>query len=270
MVNFFSKILSLFISPEIFKDLRTEQGFKRGLGSLFVSLLIVYVLIFSIKIPNHMNEIDQWLIWFESKVESISYDAEQQVIKYKTSSEMPIVSEREDFTLVVTEDNGTTPDKFESGLGAIFMPDKVLVWMPEAGKRYVIPLIENGRVMDNLSIAEFFAQTEAMDRTYFSFFAHSTLMIIVIAQTMGSFFYVILSILFILFVRRLLNGRDADGMTFSNMFNLYCYISIPPMVLAAVYSSLPNPFVEFGLAFMSSLFIYLIFVVRRYLIPIER
>ncbi len=270
MVKFFSKIIALFISPDIFATLRKEQGIWLGLSSLIVSLVIVYALIFSIKTPTQISEIDQWLSWFENQVELITFDAEQNIIKYKTNSELPLTTTREDFTLVVTEDNRTTPDRYETSLGAIFTPEKVLVWMPESGKRYVIPLIDKGKVMDNMTTADFFSQAQRMDRNYFSFFAYSTLFIIAFAQTLGSFFYVLLSILFILFVRRLLNGRDADGMTFSNMFNLYCYISIPPMALAAVYSSLPNPFVDFGLAFMSSLFIYLIFVVRRYLIPMAK
>lgn len=261
-MNFFSKIAQTFFKPTIFTSLKDEKGWWRGLVSLLVSMLLVYSIILLVAIPSQTQKVSEWISWFGESIESIDYDQDSQTLKYETTRKLPYHGEKDDFSLVLSSKDHEAIEGYDTAGGAIFTPKEIVVWLSQAGQRVVVPVVQGGKIMDNVSLEDFFKDTGKITAGFINSFTYVTIFIYLVAIVLSNLIYIILTTLFIIFVRRLLNGKNNDY-GFRSMFNLYCYIAIPPMSLAVIYSSLPNSSFEFSLTYMVSLFFFITFVVRK-------
>jgi len=260
-MNIIRKITKTFISPDIFISLKDEKGWWRGLVCLLLTMLITYGLIFAVKLPNQTQKIAKWVSWFNESIQGIDYNPEEESIIYKTDHKLPYRAEKEDFSLIISKQDHNPLDN-RTPAGVIFTPKKITLWLTQADQKVIVPVVQDGKIMDNVKVEDFFKDTGFIKPDFFSSFAYASIIIYALATVMSNFIYIILTTLFIIFVRRLINGKN-ERYNFVNMFNLYCYIGIPPMTLAAIYSSLPNSGFDFSLTYMIALFCFITFVVRK-------
>jgi hypothetical protein len=264
-MNFLKTISQLFTTPSIFLTLKDERKWWKGGLTLLFSMTLIYTIIFSLKLPSQFQKADQWISWFAKSIESINYNKSNEILLYKTTEKIPFSLEKEDFTLVVSDQNHVPIEHYKTARGAIFTPKEIIFWLSQANQKVIVPIIQDGKIMENVNTTDFFEETGTITANFFTTFAYSSIYIFSLATVFSNLIYIILTTLFIIFVRRLLNGKN-NQYGFGAMFNLYCYIAIPPMTLAAIYSSLPNSSFDFSLTYMLSLFFFITFVIRKTLL----
>jgi hypothetical protein len=265
-MNFLKTIIQLFTTPSIFLILKDEKRWWKGGLTLLFCTTILYTLIFAIKLPSQFQKANLWISWFAKSIESINYNQSTKTLLYKTSKTIPYTLEKEDFTLVVSDQTEIPIEHYETTKGAIFTPKEIIFWLTQANQKVIIPIVQNGKIMENVDTTEFFKETGPITAKFFSTFSYASIYIFSLATVFSNLIYIILTTLFIIFVRRLINGKN-NQFRFGQIFNLYCYISIPPMTLATIYSSLPNSTFDFSLTYMLALFFFITFVTRKALLP---
>ncbi len=267
-LNLIKTVYCLFFFPAVFRELKTLKWWK-GVVSLLLVTIAMSVMVFAIKMPSQLQTVSGWTEWFAEQVPEIGL-TEEGTLELKTAKQVPFTASRGSFLLIVRK-NGDEPksEQMDSPSGVWISPVQVLAWSTQVGERYMQPLVKDGMILDYFELKDVFAGNSKLSIEDYRSWSASFVTFSFIGTLLSRIMTMGLYLLALVTMHKFIGSPVFTGLSFGRVMGLYCYASIPAMIFAVIYSSLPVQILDFSTAYLFSLLFYMFFVAGRYLIPKE-
>ncbi len=265
-------LFDLFFQPQVLLALR-GQHWSRPLRMIAALCLIGGLAMGISAIPSLWSGANQWGTWFQNHIHRVSIQDARLSWDSPTAEEMPYTTWHRGWQVKFQGADAEFPGdpiSITAGKGLWFSPDNVYAWW-RTGEDSVkkMPLLTEGKLFgtalfstDRLWPEGLTLEGEelpAMGRTLVMW------LIIPLLVTQILLFFVIImfySSLFAFIPVLMRSALSEEG--FGNVYAVYLFAAIPPLLAAAIYGCLNIPFLDISTVFVICYVAYLFLSFHRY------
>lgn len=252
----------LFFHPQVLILLKQER-WSRAFRIVTVLTLAGGVLIGVSKLPRLYQVTQQWASWFRTEVAVLTLDEGR--LDWKAPETLPYTTRHQGWRIDFASESAEFDDVVMKGpekRGLWISPEKVYGWWPMHGEKpRPVPLLINSKAWGVIDVSRIWPQGLSLQGAEFEEEARRLLwhaVPVLIIHHAVLFFFQVMFYTFVFALIPMMFRTPLIGGGFRETFSFYLFASIPPLVVAAVYTCFGFPFMEtssiFVLVFVAYLF----------------